>query len=108
MAPRANQTDIRTRLAHLRGRAGLTQEEVAWAIGIPIATYIRLERGQQRNPRLGWLVNASFVLDCGLDELIEPEMENWHRFGRSEPPPTDWFERPEVLARIELFEQEHG
>jgi transcriptional regulator with XRE-family HTH domain len=100
---RAPQTDVRTRLAAVRVAAGLTQKELAWAIGIPIANYIRLERGQHRNPPLGWLVNAAIVLDCPLDELIDETMSEWYHFDRAEPPPPDWRERPEVLTRAERW-----
>jgi transcriptional regulator with XRE-family HTH domain len=107
---RTPQTDIRTRLAAARVATGLTQKEMAWAIGIPIANYIRLERGQHRNPPLGWLVNAAIVLACPLDELIDDAMCGWYRFDRAEPLPTGWRERPEVLARAERWrrDQEQG
>lgn len=107
---RAPQTDIRTRLAATRVATGLTQKEMAWAIGIPIANYIRLERGQHRNPPLGWLVNAAHVLDCDLDELIDDAMREWYRFDRPAPPPRQWRERAEVLLRAERWrvQEEEG
>jgi hypothetical protein len=83
----------------------LTQKETAWAIGIPIASYIRLERGQIQNPPLGWLVNAAFVLECPLDDLLDEQMTDWYRFDQPEPPPPEWYTRPEVLARAERWER---
>lgn len=110
VALRAPQTDIRTRLAATRAATGLTQKEMAWAIGIPMANYIRLERGQHGNPPLGWLVNAALVLGCPFDELIDDAMLEWYRFDRPKPPPRKWRERPEVLARAArwLEHQEKG
>lgn len=100
---RPSQTEIRTRLAAARVAAGLTQKEMAWAVGIPIANYIRLERGKHKNPPLGWLVNATKVLDVRLDDLIDDQMQEWYRFDRSKPPPPGWLERPEVRQRAERW-----
>jgi transcriptional regulator with XRE-family HTH domain len=108
---RAPQTDVRTRLAATRVATGLTQKEMAWAIGIPIASYIRLERGQHRNPPFGWLINAATVLDCDLDELIDDAMRKWYPFDRPAPPPPEWRKRPEARERAERWlrhEQERG
>lgn len=100
------QSDIRTRLAAARVSAGLTQTEMAWAVGIPVASYIRLERGKLRNPRLGWLVNASIVLGADLADLLDDSMTAWYRFDRSEPPSTSWYTRPEVLERAKRWKRD--
>ena len=100
------QTKVRTRLGAYRVALGLTQKEMAWAIGIPIALYVRLERGQHRNPRLGWLVNASIVLGVGLEDVMDDWMSGWYSgdgFDRPKPPPSEWSARPEVLARAERY-----
>jgi DNA-binding XRE family transcriptional regulator len=97
---------VRTRLAASRAAAGLTQKEMAWAIGIPIAIYVRLERGKHPNPRLGWLVNAAEVLSCGLEEVLDDEMLTWYSYDRPERPPNEWHSRPEVHARSERWRQE--
>ncbi len=78
--------------------------------GISIASYARLERGLIRNPPLGWLVNAGFVLDYTLEDLVEDEMREWHRLERRKPPSSEWHERPKVRERAERFrvEQEQG
>jgi DNA-binding XRE family transcriptional regulator len=100
------QTNVRSRLAAHRVAKGLTQKEMAWAVGIPIALYVRLERGQHRNPRLGWLVNAAIVLGCELDDVFDDWMTEWHSgdgYDQRKPPPREWLERPEVLARAERY-----
>src|SRR3712207_2225680 len=91
--------DPRTHLARLRLEAGLTQEEVAWAAGMAIATYIRLERGEIRNPRIAWLMNCSIVLGCDFDDLLADEMRAWHPLERRNPPPPEWYTREEVIQR---------
>lgn len=103
------QTKIRSFLADYRLAAGLTQEEMAWAIGISPASYIRLERGEVKNPPLGWLVNASFVLNIELDDLLEARLTDWCLLGgRHGPPPAEWYDRPEVIARVQRFRAERG
>jgi DNA-binding XRE family transcriptional regulator len=96
---RAPQTKVRTRLAACRAAAGLTQMEMAWAIGVPIASYVRLERGEHKNPPLGWLVNAAIILEHDLDDVMDDSMHEWYDFDRSKPPSPEWRRRPEVLAR---------
>ena len=100
------QSDIRTRLAAARVGSGLTQKEMAWAVGIPVASYIRLERGKLRNPRLGWLVNASIVLGADFPDLLDDSMMSWYHLDRSGPPPKSWYERPEVCERVERWRRQ--
>lgn len=100
------QSVIRTRLAAARVSAGLTQKEMAWAVGIPVASYVRLERGKLRNPRLGWLVNASIVLGADFPDLLDDSMRAWYHFDRSGPPPESWYQRPEIRERAERWQRE--
>jgi transcriptional regulator with XRE-family HTH domain len=76
---------------------GVTQEELAAAIGISLPTYRRLERGQAENPGLRYLVNAALALGADLDLLIEDEWREWMVFDRerSAPPaPDEFWRRP--------------
>jgi transcriptional regulator with XRE-family HTH domain len=108
MPARVPQTAGRTRLGAARAASGLTQEELAEAIGIPIASYRRIERGEQLNPPIRCLVNAAIALGCDLEDLIDDWMRRWYHFnGRREPPP-EWRQRPEVRARAERWERLHG
>jgi transcriptional regulator with XRE-family HTH domain len=88
-------TKPETRLARLRMSRGVTQEELADAIGISEPTLRRLERGQMSSPPLGYLVNAALALGVGLDELVEDEWRAWHelRADRAGPPTPDAFWR---------------
>jgi len=74
---------------------GVTQEELADAIGISLPTYRRLERRQTENPGLRYLMNAALALGADLDLLIEDEWREWMVFDHDRPsPPT-----PEELWR---------
>lgn len=79
-ARRQDQTAIRTRLGALRVERGVTQAELARAIGIALPTYRRLERAQMKNPPLRYLSNAALALGVELDEVIEPEWREWFVF----------------------------
>lgn len=59
---------------------GVTQEELARAVGISVPTYRRLERGEVRNPKFGQLVNCAIALVVALDTLIEDEWREWLPF----------------------------
>lgn len=80
-ARRLEQTDIRTPLAQLRVRRGMTQEEVWSATGISRATsratYLKLEHGRYANPPIRYLANCALVLGCNLEDLIEPRWRTW-------------------------------
>ena len=86
-----------TKLARVRMSRGVTQEELADAIGISEPTYRRLELGRMKSPPLGYLVNAAHALGVELDALIEDSWREWHelRGDRSGPPvPEQFWRRP--------------
>lgn len=90
-------TKAETRLARVRMSRGVTQEELADAIGISEPTYRRLERGRMASPPLGYLVNAALALGVGLDEVIEDSWREWHKLrgDRPGPPaPEEFWRRP--------------
>lgn len=90
-----------TRLARTRMSRGVTQEELAGAVGISVPTYRRLERGEVRNPKLGQLVNCAIALGVELDALIEDEWREWLPFdARAATPP-----QPEVFWRRRTSER---
>ena len=88
-------TKAETKLARVRMARGVTQEELADAIGISEPTYRRLERGQMTSPPLGYLVNAALALGVQLDDLIEDRWREWHelRGDRPSPPVAEEFWR---------------
>ena len=78
---------LETKLARVRAARGVTQEELADAIGISIPTYRRLERGKTQNPPLRYLVNAALALGVELGAVIEDGWREWMVFDTSRPGP---------------------
>lgn len=90
-------TKAETRLARVRMTRGVTQEELADAVGVSVPTYRRLELGKVDNPGLRYLVNAALALGVELDELIEDDWRAWKSFrsDRPAPPaPSELWRRP--------------
>lgn len=91
-------TRPRTKLAHARQSRGVTQDELAEAIGVSPATYRRLERGQADNPPLRYLINAALALGVPVDDLIEDEWRTWwQRYPEDPagpPEPDEFWRRP--------------
>ena len=56
-------------LKELRSQKGLTQQEVADAIGTEQNTVSQWETGA-RNPRLPHLLRLAELLDCSIDDLL--------------------------------------
>ena len=53
----------------MRARAGMTQEDVAEALGIGVEAVSRLERGVV-DPGVPRLVELAHLFDCGVAELL--------------------------------------
>ena len=79
----------------------MSQQELAEASGISIATLRRLERGTIKNPPLRYLANCALVLGCPLEELIEEEWRQWLPLAKPNPPA-----KPEKPRRPERFRDE--
>jgi transcriptional regulator with XRE-family HTH domain len=79
-----------TKLAEWRLRRGLSQAELARAVGLPRTTYWRLETGRVRDPKLRPLTNLAIAiaLGCpnGVHDLIEDAWRGWYPFDRSTAP----------------------
>lgn len=88
-------TKAETKLARVRMSRGVTQEELADAIGVSEPTYRRLERGQMTSPPLGYLVNAAIALGVELDAVVEERWREWHELRQDRGAPPD----PEALWR---------
>lgn len=73
----------RTYLAGLRLEADLTQSQVARAVGLSIASYRRLERGENDNPPLRWLVNCRIFFSRDVRDLLELDWLEWKTLDRS-------------------------
>lgn len=94
-----------TMLARVRMARGVTQGELADAIGISLPTYRRLERNDMDNPGIRYLANAALALGVELDLLIEAEWRRWMVFDedRSTPPqPEEFWRRPFAPGQAHL------
>ena len=90
---RARQRKGSTRLARVREWRGLTQAELADAIGISVATLRRLETGETANPTVRYLANAALALHVALEDVCEPEWLAWTTFDAkvTDPPEARGF-----------------
>lgn len=88
MAPRKQKPEP-TRIAVLRKRRGLTQEELAQATGVPLTTIYKLEARKIDNPRIRHLRNLAIALDVPFDSLLEEEWQNWTPFAANAADPPD-------------------
>lgn len=98
-APKGGKAE--TKLADWRRRRGLSQAELARAVGLTRTTYWRLETGRVRNPRLRQLMNCAIALGCELDDLVEDDWREWYPFDRSRapaPPDVDELWESQALA----------
>lgn len=59
-------------LRRLRAHRGLTQNEVARAVGISRVAYRDLETGQVQNPKSSTLLNLAKAYQVGVEELLRP------------------------------------
>jgi len=92
-------------LARVRMARGLTQEELADAIGISLPTYRRLERKDMDNPGVRYLANAAIALGVELDLLIEDEWREWMVFDEQRPTPPradEFWRRPYAPGQAQL------
>ena len=91
------QTRIDTKLAALRVQAGVTQTELATMVGLSLAHYRRLERGQIENPPLRYLVNLSLALGVPLADVLEDAWLEWLSLDQRHPQPPEPLFRPSPL-----------
>jgi transcriptional regulator with XRE-family HTH domain len=79
-----------TKLAHWRLRRGVTQQELARAIGIDVKVYRRVEKGD-RVPPLDVLLNCAVALRVSLNDIVEDGWREWQVLDQraSSPPDPD-------------------
>ncbi|MBF2049774.1 MAG: helix-turn-helix domain-containing protein [Leptolyngbya sp. IPPAS B-1204] len=75
----AVEEDQQLTLKKLRERAGLTQRQIADALGVTTTTVGTWERGE-KEPRPSFLQVKILIetLNCTLDELVEAT-SHWHK-----------------------------
>ncbi|HJQ49201.1 MAG TPA: helix-turn-helix transcriptional regulator [Gaiellaceae bacterium] len=90
-----------TRLTRARIRAGVTQAELAEAVGVSAKTIHRLElKWPDCDPGVRLLHNISVALDVPLLKLCEPSWLTWNNLNEKTPkPPGKNFRKPGKLDR---------
>jgi transcriptional regulator with XRE-family HTH domain len=74
-----------TKLARVRLKHGVTQQELADAAGMSVRTVQEIERGENKNPRIRSMINLSKALGVPLRAICE----------------DDWFDAPVKLAHYQ-------
>lgn len=88
--PRGARPDLSpaaTALARWRLERGLTQAQLADAVGISVPTLQRYENARVADPSLKVLVNCSIALRVGLEDVCEPAWLEWNTLVASRPNP---------------------
>ncbi|ESA32768.1 transcriptional regulator [Leptolyngbya sp. Heron Island J] len=63
--------NFRSKIATLRDQKGLTQLELALAIGVTETTIANWEKGRSGLPLVLQLIKLCRILDCTLEDLVE-------------------------------------
>lgn len=76
-ARKVQQTIIRSNLAEVRVKKGVTQEDLARVVGISMRTLARLEQRRLAHPLLAWYINCALALDVRLEDVVEESDLRW-------------------------------
>lgn len=79
-----------SKLSHWRLRRGVSQQDLARAVGVDVKVYRRLEQGQS-TPSWPLLINCAIALRVSLDDIVEDGWRGWQVLDRRAlaPPDTD-------------------
>jgi len=109
---RRSQATGWSRLTRARLRAGVTQAELAEAVGVSVKTIHLLEKKWEAgsaDPSIRLLHNISVALDVPLLTLCEPSWLTWNNLnGKTPKPPGKKLRRPGRLDRPLWWEQKEG
>lgn len=102
---RPSSAESDTPFSFQRINAGVSQEELAEAVGVSVRTIQRLETGQVTYPSLRLLINCAIALRVNLQQICQPEWLEWTVFtdGVEHPPDPETFLRPGRLASPKRF-----
>ena len=62
--------DRSRKIKKIRKKKGLTQENAAHKVGLPVSTWARVERGETGNPKILTLRKIAKALGVGVEDLI--------------------------------------
>lgn len=69
-------TDNMTPLAKKLVERGMTKKDLAERSGVPLVTIDQWTRRVRKNPNVYQLYKVAQVLECHMEDLIEPDLEN--------------------------------
>ena len=69
-------TDNMTPLAKKLVERGMTKKELSERSGVPLNTIDQWARRVRKSPNAYQLYKVAKVLECHMEDLIEPELEN--------------------------------
>jgi transcriptional regulator with XRE-family HTH domain len=109
---RRSQVTEWSRLTRARLRAGVSQAELAEAVGVSEKTIHRLAKRWaegKANPSIRLLHNISVALDVPLLTLCEPSWLTWNNLNGKKPePPGKDFRKPGRLTRPLWWDHKEG
>lgn len=77
-----------SKLSHWRLRRGVSQQDLARAVGVDVKVYRRLEQGQA-TPSWPLLINCAIALRVSLDDIVEDDWCRWQVLDRRSATPPD-------------------
>lgn len=102
---RPSSAESDTPLSYQRISAGVSQQELADAVGVSVRTIQRLETGATPFPSLRLLINCAIALRVNLQQVCQPEWLQWTAFteGNYGPPEAEDFLKPGRLIPPKRF-----
>ena len=86
---RRSSNKVFSPLAGIRIRRGVSQAELAKAVGVSVRTIERLEGGLIRDPKIRLVSNCAIALGVKLEQLIHPAWREWFDYDDEHPEPPD-------------------
>ena len=65
------KSPLALRIKELRDKKGMTQEELAQKVWIPLVTLVKTEQGKIEKPAFQTIWKIAIALGCTLDEFVE-------------------------------------
>lgn len=100
------QEYLRAHLVVERARKSLSQAELAKRAGVSRYTIVKLESGEDANPRLDVLGRIAFALGVAVHELLAPiadphDASDGELERRAETPASDYVDAEQLLSAVE-------
>jgi transcriptional regulator with XRE-family HTH domain len=83
--PRRSQSKSFSQLTKIRILRGVSQEQLADAVGVSYKTIERLEANKIADPSFRLLNNCALALGVKVEQIIEPSLRDWFVFKTNDP-----------------------